>query len=330
MLKYLHEYKKISGNVELTDALKDEIPTSKTGGLGGDGSKFYEASKKKNPDSELMIVEGDSALSNILKVRNKAKNAGYHALLPLRGKIINTAKSDFEKAFKNKEIKTLFKVMGAGIEGVNFDIDALSYGKIIIMTDSDPDGAAICALLLAAFAKYAPEIIRAGRLYVMITPLYGQNKKYIFNEEDLDKDKSFARFKGLGSLEPEHILDVIFGDEINFVMLEEASTAFAMYENNELDYAAAPLEQMDRLMDSNEPINAEFVAPPRNCTFYYGFVMEKEAVSDVNVRKALSMAIDRQIIVDAVLKGGQAPANAFTNPMNFGSPAGDRTLLRGS
>ncbi len=122
----------------------------------------------------------------------------------------------------------------------------------------------------------------------------------------------------------EEMADVVGNiDEINFVMLEEQSTAFAMYENNELDYAETPLEQMDRILDPNEPINAEYVNPPRNCTYYYGFVMEKEAVSDVNVRKALSMAIDRETLVTAITKGDQTPANAFTGPLNFGSAAGD-------
>ena len=102
----------------------------------------------------------------------------------------------------------------------------------------------------------------------------------------------------------EEMADVVGNiDEINFVMLEEQSTAFAMYENNELDYAETPLEQMDRILDPNEPINAEYVNPPRNCTYYYGFVMEKEAVSDVNVRKALSMAIDRETLVDGHYQG---------------------------
>lgn len=221
LLKYLVEYKKASGNVELTEHLKDEIKTSTQGTLGGEGSKFYEAAKQKDKNSELMIVEGDSALSNILKVRNKAHNAGLHALLPLRGKIINTAKAEPERSFDNKEVKTLFRVMGAGIEGVNFDLKALRYGKVIIMADSDPDGASIQALLIAMFCRYAPEIIRAGRLFILVTPLYGQEGKYIFDEADLNRDKKFSRYKGLGALEPEHILDTIFGTERKLVRLTE-------------------------------------------------------------------------------------------------------------
>ncbi|MCB9158961.1 MAG: peptide ABC transporter substrate-binding protein [Caldilineaceae bacterium] len=110
-------------------------------------------------------------------------------------------------------------------------------------------------------------------------------------------------------------------EQINFIMIEEQSTAFSMYENNELDYAELPLEQMDRALAGD--FGDEYVSTPRNCTYYYGFVTQKPAVSDVNVRKALSMAVDRQTMVDQILKGGQTPANTFTNPLNFGSPAYD-------
>lgn len=110
-------------------------------------------------------------------------------------------------------------------------------------------------------------------------------------------------------------------DEINFTMIEEASTAFSMYENNELDFADLPLEQMDRALSGE--FGDQYVNAPRNCTYYYGFVTEKEAVKDVNVRKALSMAVDRETLVNQILKGGQIPANVFTNPLNYGSPALD-------
>lgn len=110
-------------------------------------------------------------------------------------------------------------------------------------------------------------------------------------------------------------------DVIDWIMIEEASTAFALYENNELDSASVPLEQMDRA--NGGEFGDEFVNTARNCTYYYGFVTEKEAVSDVRVRKALSIAIDRKTLSDEILKGGQIPANTFTNPLNFGSPAED-------
>lgn len=113
-------------------------------------------------------------------------------------------------------------------------------------------------------------------------------------------------------------------DVIDWVMIEEASTAFALYENNELDTVAVPLEQMDRALAGE--FGDEYINSPQNCTYYYGFVTEKEAVSDVRVRKALSIAIDRKTLVDDILKGGQTPANTFTNPLNYGSPAEDTEI----
>lgn len=104
--------------------------------------------------------------------------------------------------------------------------------------------------------------------------------------------------------------------------IEEASTAFAMYENNELDSAGVPTDQVDRVL-ADPVLSAEYVNAPVNCTYYYGFITQKSPVDDPKVRKALSMGIDRKTLVEAVLKGGQIPANAFTNPLNFGSAAGD-------
>jgi len=105
-------------------------------------------------------------------------------------------------------------------------------------------------------------------------------------------------------------------------MIEEDSTTFAMYENNEIDTSGVPSDQIDRVK-ADPVLSKEFVNSPVNCTYYYGFVTEKAPVNDVKVRKALSMGIDRKTLVDAVLKGGQIPANAFTNPLNFGSWGGD-------
>ncbi len=105
------------------------------------------------------------------------------------------------------------------------------------------------------------------------------------------------------------------------VMIEEASTAFNLYENNELDtIKPVPLEQIDRIQ---EELADEYVQAPENCTYYYGFVTTKAPVDDVRVRRALSMAIDRKTMVDEVLRGGQIPANTFTNALNFGHAAED-------
>ena len=110
---------------------------------------------------------------------------------------------------------------------------------------------------------------------------------------------------------------------INMSMIEEASTEFAMYESDEVDMSIVPLEQMDRVMAADSEFADEYRNTPRNCTYYYGFVTKREAVSDVRVRRALSMSVDRKTLVENILKGGQIPANTFTNPLNYGSPAGD-------
>ncbi|MFV1858772.1 MAG: peptide ABC transporter substrate-binding protein [Anaerolineales bacterium] len=109
------------------------------------------------------------------------------------------------------------------------------------------------------------------------------------------------------------------------VTIEEDSTGFAMYENNELDTAALPIDQIARVK-ADATLSKEFVNVPVNCTYYYGFVTEKPPTDDVRVRRALSMAIDRQTLVDEVTQGGQIPANTFTNPLNFGSAAGDTDI----
>lgn len=112
-------------------------------------------------------------------------------------------------------------------------------------------------------------------------------------------------------------------DVYDFVMIEEASTEFAMFENNELDDATVPQDQMDAVFGDGSAYGDQGHIAPQNCTYYYGFVTQKEEVSDPNVRRALSMAIDRVTLVEQILKGGQEPANAFTNPANFGSAAFD-------
>lgn len=110
---------------------------------------------------------------------------------------------------------------------------------------------------------------------------------------------------------------------INMDMIEESSTEFAQFQTGAYDFSAVPLEEMDAVLDGTSPVSDLYINTAQNCTYYYGFVTEKEAVSDVNVRRALSMAVDRATLVDRILKGGQIPANTFTNPLNYGSPAED-------
>ena len=106
------------------------------------------------------------------------------------------------------------------------------------------------------------------------------------------------------------------------VTIEEDSTSFAMYENNELDTSPVPQDLIDYVR-ADPVLNEEFYNAPTNCTYYYGFITENDQVNDVGVRKALSMGIDRPTLVENVTKGGQIPANTFTNPLNFGHAAED-------
>jgi len=108
-------------------------------------------------------------------------------------------------------------------------------------------------------------------------------------------------------------------EEVDYVMVVEASTAFAMYENNELDTAAVPLPEMDRVK-ADPTLSAEFNQVPVACTYYYGFVNTKYPMTDQRVRLAFSEAVDRQSLVDNVLKGGQIPASSFAPPGIFGAP----------
>jgi oligopeptide transport system substrate-binding protein len=109
-------------------------------------------------------------------------------------------------------------------------------------------------------------------------------------------------------------------ERVEAPIITETSTEFALYENNELDTSAVPLPEMDRVM-ADSVLGAEFQSIPADCTYYYGFVNNKPPMDDVRVRTAFSAAIDRQSLIDNVLKGGQLPASSFGSPYAFGSPA---------
>ena len=160
------------------------------------------AGTKEKDKCELFITEGLSAARGLAKSRDRK----YQAILPLRGKILNTAKLGLEVVVENKEISSLFALLGCGVEGVNFKLEDLRYNKIIISSDQDPDGMHIRALVLSTqFLKFTPELISNGKIYIVNTPLYIQDGNFIYNENDklFDKSRSFSRKKGLGSLSDE-------------------------------------------------------------------------------------------------------------------------------
>lgn len=174
--------------------------------------KLTPAQSKDYELNELFIVEGDSAGGSA----KKGRNPKYQAILPLRGKPLNTDSITLDKLLKNEEIATIINTIGAGY-GQNFDVKNAHYGKIIIMTDADTDGAHIQILLLTFFYHYMRPLITAGKVYVAVPPLYrvykGTGKdftyQYAWNDEDLAKAKEkigrgylVNRYKGLGEMNP--------------------------------------------------------------------------------------------------------------------------------
>ena len=162
----------------------------------------------RNPKiNELFIVEGNSAGGTAKKARNRK----FQAILPLRGKIINTEKASTADIFKNEEINTMIHCIGAGY-GPDFDIKDINYDKVVIMTDADDDGAHIQCLLLTFFYRFMKPLIEHGHLYIAMPPLYkveyGNKHEYCWTNEELKdctKNKTnykVQRYKGLGEMNP--------------------------------------------------------------------------------------------------------------------------------
>jgi DNA gyrase subunit B len=218
--------------------------------------KLADCSERDPAKCELYIVEGDSAGGSAKQGRDRT----FQAILPLRGKILNTERARLDKILSNNEVKALISALGAGI-GEYFDLSNLRYGRVIIMTDADVDGSHIRTLLLTFFFRYMVTLIEDGHLYIAQPPLYRishkkvsryayteRGREQIFQELGVNSQQiSLQRYKGLGEMNPEQLWDTTM-DPVNRTLLQVT-----------IEDAAIADRTFDMLMGAAVPPRTRFI-----------------------------------------------------------------------
>jgi DNA gyrase subunit B len=220
-------------------------------------SKLVDCRTSETEVSELFIVEGDSALGTA----KLARNSEYQALLPIRGKILNVQKASVADMLSNAECASIIQVLGAG-SGRSFDIDASRYGKVILMSDADVDGAHIRTLLLTLFFRYMRPLVEAGRVFAAVPPLHrvtvinagskSNEHIYTYSQAELEKllaklktakknyQEPIQRYKGLGEMNAEQLWETTMNPatrtlkQVTIESAAEADRIFSMLMGDEV------------------------------------------------------------------------------------------------